>query len=67
MLSKEIREFFIDFAFEYFEFSDEQIKEIELGLLNNVNMTFVNPYMTVEEIRQIRTKKPKKIKLVLHI
>ena len=65
MLSKEIREFFIDFAFAYFEFSDEQIKEIELGLLNNVNMTFVNPYMTVEEIRQIRTKKPKKIRLVL--
>lgn len=67
MVSKELREFFIDFAFEYFEFSDEQIKEIELGLLNNTNMTFVNPYMAVEEIRQIRTKKPKKAKLVLHI
>ena len=67
MVSKELREFFIDFAFEYFKFLDEQIKEIELGLLNNTNMTFVNPYMTVEEIRQIRIKKPKKVKLVLHI
>ena len=54
-MTMKLRRLFLDSVFDANDFTEDQIKELEAGLENSYSVRYMNPFISAENMRKIRT------------
>lgn len=54
-MTMKLRRLFLDSVFDANDFTEDQIKELEAGLENSDSVCYMNPFISAENMRKIRT------------